>query len=93
VRTRSDHGHELIPRPERTPEALRAALGVIAPDRLEEMQAEKDETFTKAVEWQSVTPVQSWVPTASLAREMRPGPRTLFSACSRNQSAAAGERP
>ncbi|MEV2230842.1 hypothetical protein AB0H69_19985 [Streptomyces phaeochromogenes] len=61
MRTRSDHGHELIPRPEKTPEALRAALAVIAPDRLEEMQAEKDEAFAKAVEWQSVTPVQSWV--------------------------------
>ncbi len=79
MRTRSDHGHELIPRPERTPEALRAALGVIAPDRLEEMQAEKDETFTKAVEWQSVTPVQSWVPTASLApRDAARAPDTFF---------------
>ncbi|MGW2637535.1 hypothetical protein [Streptomyces sp. NPDC001348] len=25
------------------------------------MQAEKDEAFAKAVEWQSLSPVQSWV--------------------------------
>lgn len=55
------HGDELFPRPQLTPDALRAALAVVAPDRLEAMQAEKDEAFTKAVEWQSLTPVQSWV--------------------------------
>ncbi|TPQ19744.1 hypothetical protein [Streptomyces sporangiiformans] len=51
----------MIPRPEQTPDALRAALAIVAPSRLEEMQAEKDEAFAKAVEWQSLTPVQSWV--------------------------------
>jgi len=61
MRTRSDHGHELIPRPEQTPDALRAALAVVAPSRLDEMQAEKDEAFAKAVDWQSLSPVQSWV--------------------------------
>ncbi|MET7701900.1 hypothetical protein [Streptomyces sp. NPDC005485] len=61
MRTGSDHGHELIPRPEQTPDALRAALAVVAPGRLEEMQAQKDEAFAKAVEWQSLSPVQSWV--------------------------------
>ena len=40
--TQSDHGHELIPRPEHTPDALRAALAVVEPGRLEEMQAQKD---------------------------------------------------
>ncbi|MFS8203978.1 hypothetical protein ACLVWQ_35570 [Streptomyces sp. CWNU-52B] len=52
---------ELIPRPGRTPEALRTALAVIAPHRLAEMQAGKDEAFAKAVEWQSLAPVRSWV--------------------------------
>jgi hypothetical protein len=61
MRTRSGHGDELIPRPEQTPDALRAALAVVAPDRLAEMQAEKDEAFAKAVEWQSLSPVRSWV--------------------------------
>nr|WP_240926507.1 hypothetical protein [Streptomyces sp. JB150] len=40
---------------------MRAALAVVAPGRLAEMQATKDEAFAKAVEWQSVSPVQSWV--------------------------------
>lgn len=55
--TQSDHGHELIPRPEHTPDALRAALAAVEPGRLEEMQAQKDEAFAKAVEWQSLSPV------------------------------------
>ena len=59
--TQADHGHELIPRPERTPDALRAALAAVDPGRLEEMQATKDEAFAKAVQWQSLSPVQSWV--------------------------------
>lgn len=59
--TQGDHGHVLVPRPEQTPEALRAALAVVAPGRLEEMQQTKDEAFAKAVEWQSLSPVQSWV--------------------------------
>ena len=59
--TQADHGHELVPRPELTPDALRAALAVVAPGRLDEMQAMKDEAFAKAVEWQSLSPVQSWV--------------------------------
>ncbi|QKW08190.1 hypothetical protein HUT18_19210 [Streptomyces sp. NA04227] len=59
--TQSDHGHELIPRPEQTPEALRAALAVVAPGRLEEMRASKDDAFAKAVEWQSLSPVRGWI--------------------------------
>ncbi|MET9786025.1 hypothetical protein [Streptomyces canus] len=51
----------MIRRPELTPDALRAALAVVAPGRLDEMQAMKDEAFAKAVEWQSLSPVQSWV--------------------------------
>jgi hypothetical protein len=59
--TQADHGRELIPRPELTPDALRAALAVVAPDHLDEMQVMKDDAFAKAVEWQSLSPVQSWV--------------------------------
>ncbi|MFJ8083464.1 hypothetical protein ACIQ6Y_23015 [Streptomyces sp. NPDC096205] len=51
----------LIPRPAPTPDALRAALAVVAPHRLDEMQAMKDDAFTKALEWQSLSPLQSWV--------------------------------
>ncbi|MFM9580397.1 hypothetical protein [Streptomyces caniscabiei] len=59
--TRADHGHELIPRPEQTPDALRAALAVVDPGRLEEIQRTKDEAFAKAVAWQSMSPLRSWV--------------------------------
>ncbi|MEU9217122.1 hypothetical protein AB0D47_11345 [Streptomyces sp. NPDC048376] len=59
--TQADHGNELIPRPEQTPDALRAALVVVAPGRLAEMQQSKDEAFAKAVEWESLSPVRSWV--------------------------------
>ncbi|MET9253298.1 hypothetical protein [Streptomyces sp. NPDC003717] len=59
--TQADHGHELIPRPEHTPDALRAALAAVDPGRLPEMQRTKDEAFAKAVEWQSLSPVRSWV--------------------------------
>jgi len=59
--TQPDSGRELIPRPEQTPDALRAALAVVDPSRLEEMQATKDDAFAKAVEWQSLSPVRSWV--------------------------------
>ncbi|MBP5937585.1 hypothetical protein F3K43_17515 [Streptomyces sp. LBUM 1476] len=84
--TQADHGHELIPRPEQTPEALRAALAVVAPGRLKEMQASKDEAFAKAVEWQSLSPVQSWVLT--WAREIEIARRPDLSA--RRATAEAG---
>ncbi|MFG2678364.1 hypothetical protein [Streptomyces sp. NPDC048392] len=45
--TQADHGRELVPRPEQTPEALRSALAVVAPGRLPEMQRTKDEAFAQ----------------------------------------------
>lgn len=59
--TQADHRDELIPRPKQSPDALRAALAVVDPARLGEMQGTKDEAFAKAVEWQSLSPVRSWV--------------------------------
>ncbi|GGY93334.1 hypothetical protein GCM10010365_09970 [Streptomyces poonensis] len=59
--TQADRGHTLVPRPAQTPDALRAALAVVDPARLPEMQQTKDEAFAKAVEWQSFSPVRSWV--------------------------------
>ncbi|WP_420037913.1 hypothetical protein ACN2WE_19150 [Streptomyces sp. cg28] len=44
-----------------TPDALRAALAAVAPSRLTEMQKQKEEAFARAVEWESLSPVQSWV--------------------------------
>jgi len=59
--TQADHGPELVPRPEQTSDALRAALAIVAPGRLPELQRTKDEAFAKAVEWQSLSPVRRWV--------------------------------
>ncbi|WP_234332594.1 hypothetical protein [Streptomyces sp. NRRL S-87] len=53
--------HELIPRPERTAQALRAALAKVAPARLEEMQATMDAAFSQAIEEKSLTPIQAWL--------------------------------
>lgn len=35
--TQADHGHELVPRSEQTPDALRSALAAVDPKRLPEM--------------------------------------------------------
>ncbi|MEV2213066.1 hypothetical protein AB0H86_16710 [Streptomyces sp. NPDC050997] len=87
-----DSGRELIPRPEQTPDALRAALAVVDPGRLDEMQTRKDEAFTKAVEWQSLSPVQSWVLT--WARDIEIARRPDLSArCARAKSNLENEDP
>ncbi|QNP70801.1 hypothetical protein IAG44_16060 [Streptomyces roseirectus] len=67
-----------IPRPAHTPDALRAALARLAPARLDEMQATKDDAFAEAVEWRSLTPVQSWILT--WAREIEIARRPALSA-------------
>ena len=90
--TLSDHGRELTPRPEQTPDALRAALAVVAPARLEEMQATKDEAFAKAVEWESLSPVQSWVLLWSRDIEIARGP-DLTARFERAQSTLEDEDP
>ncbi|MFD8430258.1 hypothetical protein ACFV1R_21950 [Streptomyces coelicoflavus] len=51
---------QLTARPEQMSAALRAALTVVAPDRLAEIQRTKDAAFAKALEWQSLSPVRSW---------------------------------
>ncbi|MBD9732922.1 MULTISPECIES: hypothetical protein [unclassified Streptomyces] len=48
--TQADNGPEPVPRPEQTPDALRAALAVVAPGRPAEMQRTKNEAFAHAVE-------------------------------------------
>ncbi|MER7815513.1 hypothetical protein [Streptomyces sp. NPDC096153] len=53
-----DHGTELIPRPARTPEALRAALAAIAPERLPEMDADQRRAVAAAIEQSSIKPLQ-----------------------------------
>jgi hypothetical protein len=52
---------DLVPRPEATPGALREALAVLAPDRLEEMQKAKDEALVDAVDTSSTDPLRVWL--------------------------------
>lgn len=51
----------LIPRPERTPEALRLALAGVAPHRLGEMEQQKNEAFTLAAEHNNLGPIRQWL--------------------------------
>ncbi|MCZ4123975.1 hypothetical protein [Streptomyces sp. H39-S7] len=60
--TRPKHpGGELIPRPARTPDALRVALARIAPHRLEEMDRQKNEAFSMAVQHDTIGPMRMWL--------------------------------
>ncbi len=75
----------MIPCPEQTPEALRATLAVVAPSRLKEMQATKDDAFAQAVEWRFLSPYRagsssgpgrSRSPAALSCPHAEPGPTT-----------------
>ncbi|CDR07252.1 hypothetical protein [Streptomyces iranensis] len=50
-------GGALIPRPEKTFPALRAALAQVAPSRLPEMTSERDTVFTMATQSNSFGPI------------------------------------
>ncbi|GAA4667871.1 hypothetical protein GCM10023324_19540 [Streptomyces youssoufiensis] len=50
-------GEALIPRPDRTFPALRAALARVAPSRLPEMTTERDTVFTMATRTNSFGPI------------------------------------
>ncbi|MCQ4084598.1 hypothetical protein NGB36_29485 [Streptomyces sp. RB6PN25] len=52
---------ELIPRPQRTPDALRLALARIAPHRLGEMDRQKDEAFALAAQHDTLAPIHQWL--------------------------------
>ncbi|MER5713082.1 hypothetical protein [Streptomyces sp. NPDC002122] len=57
VTTPPDPTGELIPRPERTPAALRAALAVLAPERLPEMDAGQRAAVAEAIEQSGISPL------------------------------------
>lgn len=59
--TLPEEGVELIPRPERNPNALREALAVVAPARLPELEREKDEALSRAVEASSIDPLRGFL--------------------------------
>ncbi|WP_318208055.1 MULTISPECIES: hypothetical protein [unclassified Streptomyces] len=59
--TEPEHGGERIPRPERTPDALRVALARIAPHRLAEMEQQKNEAFSLAAAHDTLGPLHGWI--------------------------------
>ncbi|MER7750590.1 hypothetical protein [Kitasatospora sp. NPDC097643] len=54
-------GIGLIPRPDKTPAALKAALAVVAPDRLPEMVEGQTGAMAAAIKEGSVSPILSFV--------------------------------
>ncbi|MFJ4090646.1 hypothetical protein ACIPYS_03610 [Kitasatospora sp. NPDC089913] len=69
-------GVELIPRPEQNPAALRAALAVVAADRLPEMLDGQTKAMAEAIEAASVQPLRSFVAHWSAVVEIERHPVT-----------------
>ncbi|RCG19460.1 hypothetical protein DTL70_22030 [Streptomyces diacarni] len=59
--THPEEQAELVPRPERTPGALREALSVVAPGRLPDMDREKDEALAEAVRQSTIGPLRGFL--------------------------------
>ncbi len=66
----------LIPRPERTITALKAALAVVAPDRLLEMQTEQAEAITKAIDADALDPLRGFLLRWAVVVEVERHPET-----------------
>ncbi|MFK0104720.1 hypothetical protein [Streptomyces sp. NPDC091217] len=83
--TQPDHGHELIPRPEPTPDAVRVALARIALHRLGEMEQQKEQALAAALQDGKIGHLQHWLDCwrARVEIERRPDLR------SRHQAALA----
>ncbi|MFH9072803.1 hypothetical protein [Streptomyces alboflavus] len=68
----TDPTEPIIPRPERTPAALRVALAQVAPHRLADMGRQEDEAIALAAQSRSLGPVlqflESWVVAVEIAR-------------------------
>ncbi|MEU0738319.1 hypothetical protein [Streptomyces sp. NPDC006134] len=69
-------GGPLIPRPERTPAALRVALAQVAPHRLAEMERQKDEAIALAARTGSLGPITQFLETWAVAIEIARTPVT-----------------
>jgi hypothetical protein len=66
-------GVELIPRPEQNPAALKAALAVVAADRLPEMTDGQMRAMAEAISTGSVQPIRSFVAHRAAAVEITAG--------------------
>ncbi|WP_033820985.1 hypothetical protein [Kitasatospora sp. MBT63] len=69
-------GVVLIPRPEQNPTALKAALAVVAADRLPEMIDGQTKAMAEAIEAGSVQPIRSFVAHWSAVVEIERHPAT-----------------
>ena len=69
-------GGPLVPRPERTPAALRVALAQVAPHRLSEMERQKDEAIALAAQTGSLGPITQFLETWAAAIEIARIPST-----------------
>ncbi|MEU2055066.1 hypothetical protein [Streptomyces bungoensis] len=80
--TQPDHGHELIPRPERTPAAVRVALARVAPHRLGEMEQHKEQALGAALQDGKIGHLQYWLTywQAQVEIERRPDLRSRYQA-------------
>ncbi|MFG3287956.1 hypothetical protein ACGF3G_03980 [Streptomyces sp. NPDC048179] len=56
-----DRGHELIPRPEPTPDAVRVALARVAPHRLGEMEQQKEQALAVALQDGKIGHLRHWL--------------------------------
>lgn len=66
----------LVPRPERTPTALRVALAQVAPHRLAEMERQKDEAIALAARAGSLGPIVQFLETWAVVVEIARDPAT-----------------
>ncbi|KPI22107.1 hypothetical protein OK074_7221 [Actinobacteria bacterium OK074] len=71
-----ESGGPLVPRPERTPAALRVALARVAPHRLPEMERQKDEAIALAAQTGSLGPITQFLETWAVAIEIARVPAT-----------------
>ncbi|MFE2426703.1 hypothetical protein ACFXJ5_08105 [Streptomyces sp. NPDC059373] len=70
------HDGPTIPRPDRTPDALREAIARVAPHRLSEMEKEKNETLALAVQENSIGPIHMFLLRWAVAVEIERFPET-----------------
>lgn len=89
-------GEPLIPRPERTPAALRVALAQVAPHRLPDMERQKDEAIALAARAGSLGPItqflETWAEAIEIAR-IPLQPRGCGRRSTRRRASTATTRP
>jgi hypothetical protein len=84
-------GAELIPRPEKTPAALKAALAVVAADRLPEMVEGQTKAMAEAISAGGIAPLQAFVAHWAAVVEIERRPETARAYHRSNYLANHGE--